>query len=88
MPATDPRVEALHALLRALGTLDFVRVGELIADDAVFEFPYGAGGPVRGRGEILGFLGASMAAFVSQMTFNVEAVYPAEDPELLVAEYT
>jgi ketosteroid isomerase-like protein len=88
MSTDDPRASMLRDLLDALGTLDFERVGRMVATDAVFEFPYGTHPPLRGREAIVAFLNASMAGFVSEMTFTVQAVHPAEDPELAFAEYT
>jgi ketosteroid isomerase-like protein len=87
MSTNDPRTAALHALLGAFEVLDFDRVGRLVAEDAVFEFPYGPHPPIQGREAIVAFLNASMASFVSEMRFTVQAVHPAEDPELAFAEY-
>jgi len=87
MTTSDPRVEALHALLGAFEGLDFDRVGRLVAEDAVFEFPYGAHPPLEGRQAILAHLNTAMASFVAEMKFTIQAIYPAEDPELVFAEY-
>jgi ketosteroid isomerase-like protein len=88
MATNDPRTDALHGLLGAFEVLDFERIGRMVADDAVFEFPYGGHPPLDGRAAILAHLNTNMASFVSAMTFTIQAIYPAEDPELVFAEYT
>jgi uncharacterized protein len=87
METSDPRVEALLGLLGAFEVLDFDRIGAMVAEDAVFEFPYGGHAPVEGRGAIVDFLTSRMASFVSEMKFTLKGIYPAEDPELVFAEY-
>ena len=88
MQSNDAPATALKNLLGAFEVLDFDRVSELIAEDTVFEFPYGGYPPLEGRAAILEHLRTGMANFVKSMDFTIQAIHPAADPELVFAEYT
>jgi len=85
----DRRIELFRALLGALERLDFDEVGQLISEEAVFDFPFRAANPSTcGRDAIVADLQQGMGGFLREMTFNIQAIHPCEDLELAVAEYT
>jgi ketosteroid isomerase-like protein len=88
MGKADERIRLMQALLGALERLAFDEIGEMIAEDAIFDFPFRAGAQsTQGRRAIVDDLRVGMGGFLKEMKFEVEALHPCEDPELLAAEY-
>jgi ketosteroid isomerase-like protein len=78
----------MRALLGRLEALDFDGIGALLDDEAVFDFPFGRGEATTGRAAIVAYLRQGMGGFLKSIRFTVQTIYPCEDPEVVIAEYT
>jgi len=88
MTDNDERIVLLRALLGALERLDFDAVAQLLAENAVFDFPFRKGRQaISGRTAIIDDLRVGMGGFLRSMKFEVQSLHPCEDRGLLVAEY-
>jgi ketosteroid isomerase-like protein len=88
MSKADHRIEMLQQLLGALERQALGEIEAMLTEDAVFDFPYRSGKQhIAGRAAILEDLRVGMGGFVKTMKYEMHALYPCEDPELLAAEY-
>ncbi|MEQ8842342.1 MAG: nuclear transport factor 2 family protein [Acidimicrobiales bacterium] len=91
--ADDPRREAnratFMAIMEAITRGDYGELESLVAEDLVFELPYGPSfmpNPVEGRDAWMAMSTQTFAMF-SSFVQHVDEVYDLVDPDMLIAEY-
>lgn len=85
---SDPTT-VLKRLLACLEAFDFEGIDALLDEDAVFDFPYRASNQtVSGRAAIVEHLRVGLGGFLKSIRFHIAAIYPSQDGEFVVAEYT
>lgn len=82
------RVELVQGFLDSMAGLDFDRLGDHLADDAVMVLPFlEALPPLQGKAAIVGQTKATMEQMFDSMTFTYDAWYDVRDSDTLIAEY-
>lgn len=82
------RVAAVRDFLDSLGNLDFDRVEQLLAQDAVMVLPFVEEvPPSRGRAAIVDQLRNSVPLMFERMNFTYDEWYDVRDSDVVVAEY-
>lgn len=91
--AADPRRAAnratFDAIMEAITSGEYGELESLVAEDLVFELPYGPSfmpNPVVGRDAWMAMSQQTFAMF-SSFVQHVDAVYDLVDPDTLIAEY-
>lgn len=91
--AADPRRAAnratFMAIMEAITRGDYGDLESMVAEDLVFELPYGPSfmpNPVEGRDAWMAMSTQTFAMF-SSFVQHVDEVYDLMDPDLLIAEY-
>src|SRR4051812_25024250 len=88
--AMDQREKIVRDLLGRLTARQFDSIGELIADDAVFDVPYAAPNdalPAMGRAAFLHMFVDVTANLFNPFELSAVAFYHSEDPTVTVVEY-
>ena len=86
----DEREKIVRDLLGRLTARQFDSIGELIADDAVFDVPYAAPNdtlPAMGRAAFLHMFVDVTANLFNPFELSAVAFYPSEDPTVTIVEY-
>lgn len=79
----------LVAMLRAIEAQDLGALGDLLAEDAVFDGPFGLQGPTlaRGRQAVLDLMAGVFENLFEHAEFFIEREYPCTDANVGIAEY-
>ena len=87
-PSFPEKVAIVTDFLDSIGNLDFARVGQILAEDAVMALPFvEALPPVRGRSEIVQRLQDTIPRMFERMAFTYDEWYDVRNMDALVAEY-
>jgi ketosteroid isomerase-like protein len=82
------RVATARDFLDSIGNLDFERVAECLAEDAVMVLPFVEGmPPIQGRFEITDQLRNSVPLMFDGMSFTYDQWYDIRDADAVIAEY-
>lgn len=86
--AGSRRIAIVTEFLDSIGDLDFDRVAQLLADDAVMALPFLESlPPTHGGPAIANQLRASVPRMFERMNFYYDAFYNVGDSDTLIAEY-
>ncbi len=82
------RVEIVKDFLNSIGNLDFYRVAEHLAEEAVMVLPFVEQlPPLRGRSAIVSQLRESVPLMFDRMNFTYEQWYEVQGADAVIAEY-
>jgi uncharacterized protein len=82
------RIAIVRDFLDSIGNLDFERVGQLLAENAVMTLPFlDVLPPTEGRAAIVDQLGTTVPQMFERMDFSYDEWYDVRDSDMVIAEY-